>query len=452
MKKGQITVFIILGLIIMIFFVMFLSLDDDLKMKNMELDSNNNNNNNFASEPINLFLDFCMRESVVEAMDEVFKKGGYYNLPEKNLNLNYLTDNEFFDVPYYFSQNQKLMPTVEFIEEQVSLASVQYFNICLDDFSNFEKLGHSVNVLSDPDFEINFFQGKTRINLNYLIEINIEGNKFEKSNFLVNLPFDFILKYDLIHDYIYDQVENPDFFMVGQLSTLSYFNNFDYDVEQFGDDGSEVLVAIKFDDDLFDGDLIYNFGLNFDWELQDVDLYDNEKIIPELRLFKISPIDINEHGIYQFPIEAQGEGLTFDLDTEIINIDSQSGVIEINTDNLINDEYWIFVKVTDIYNQEIMAPLYLNININDGSLPIIEEIDAVFAKVGENFSYKVTVNNPEQNDYLLFLDENSVFPIGLKEGTINLLPTEEMRGNYSIRVDVENQNGVTWERFNLIIE
>ena len=68
--------------------------------------------------------------------------------------------------------------------------------------------------------------------------------------------------------------------------------------------------------------------------------------------------------------------------------------------------------------------------------------------IAEEFYYKVKATNPSGGP-LLFVSYSYLFDIDKKTGEINFTPTEDDIGVHSVRVDVENEDGRTWERFDL---
>ncbi len=447
MKRGQVTVFIIVGIIILavtgiIFFLVGNTTTEEIQSQN-----------DFPEQLTSLqtFVEECVHDAVIEGIYLTLANGGYVQVPTNSEILEFIEDDELFTVPYYFDSTRQNAPSLEEIEEQTSQASISPFTSCINEFEPFTDIGDSIQA-QEPIIDITFAQGETLVLLEYALEVSTESATTDLSYFRTIIPLDFSSKYETVVDFLAKQEQDPEYFLVGSLSSLSYEHNYLLDFTQQGDLGSEVLVSLTLDENLKEDPLVYNFGLLYDWEEQSVEIEAQEPIVEELTLSHMEPWSINQEGVHTYQLEAQGENITFEADTDSFDLDQTSGLISLDTANFVNDEYWYFIRVRDAYNREVTAPLYININVNNGHLPQIESIGTLNAIVGEEFMNQVFVSNNPDNLPLFFDDTYSQFPINRQTGVLELVPTEEMVGTYSLRVDVENEFGRTWERFELVVE
>jgi hypothetical protein len=343
------------------------------------------------------------------------------------------------------------MPSIGEIGSEVASASTTHFLECVGEFETFAEQGYTI-IFEDPFIQIDFSFGQTLSSLIFPLTVTLEDKTTKISTFQSVIPFDFISKYDTIFGFLEEQENDPNYFLVGSLSSLAYENKFGLEFGQQGDLGSEVLLSLSFDDGLKEEPVLYNFGLLYDWDHQTVEITDQESIIKDLSLSYIEPLHITQPGIHTYQIEAQGENITFETDTTDFILDAQTGLITLNTVEFVNDEYWYFVRVRDAYNREVTAPFYLDVNVNEGKFPIIDHIGELHANVEEAFEYTITILNNENERPLFFDDTYSQFPINKQTGYLEFVPTQDMRGTYSLRVDVENEFGRTWQRFTIVIE
>lgn len=452
MKKGQVTVFIIIGIIILVAMAFFFFLKqevitDDLMIQDnlMELDS------------LKIFVTDCLEEATIDAIYEVLDNGGYYQVPTDQNIFSQLTDEEQFELPYYFIDEESNVPSIEVIQEEVAKAAESHFLFCIDDFESFEKQGYAIES-ENPEFIIMFSRDNTLSYLTYLLTIELDNKVSEINKFSGLIDFDFSSKYDILENYFAEQEDNPEYFLVGNLATLIMENEDTFWFNQYNDHGSDVMLTLNYDDvELRDEPLLYNFALNYDWNELDDSVEEDviENLVSEendytFSLEEIPVWEIPEPGIFTLQVEATGEDLEFEIDSGQLEIGSSSGLITLNTNNLENGEHLFYVKVTDINNDTFLRPLEAYVNVNDGTLPMITPILDMVAHVGEEFTYEVNVENYENGKYF-FSSDTHLIEINALTGVISFTPTEYDVGKHSVRIDVENEYGITWERWILEI-
>lgn len=118
-RKGQVTIFIIIAVLLIAFAALFLILKDRLGI--------------FApqSDPVYLFTKDCIEDTGKDAILYITKNGGYlYPIT--------LSTND--GLPYYYYNNQSYLPTKERIADEISAYMEQTLSYCIDDFSDFPGL------------------------------------------------------------------------------------------------------------------------------------------------------------------------------------------------------------------------------------------------------------------------------------------------------------------------
>ncbi len=432
------TIFIVLGILVLmivagIMYAVNMFTSEQLKAETPET----------QTSFISAFVNNCLEKATIKGMEIVFAQGGYYRFPP-NLDI-FSFEDEKLEVPVYFQNNKVELPAIPEIETEVSRAANVALLECVGTFETFEKQGYVITA-EEPNVQISFTE-KTSATVRYPLTITKEGEETSVSTFSLSLPFNFPEKYSTLKEYLSKQEAGPNYFLAGELSTAAYQKNYGFGFKQFGDVGNTVLVTLSYPEKIGEEPLNYNFALNFNWVLGSEKAETKE---PSLLLLRISQWNITAPGVQTLAIEAVGEELSFRTDPDTLPIDAKTGLITLDTKDFPNDEYLYYVIVTDKLGQQLAAPISINVNANDGTLPVIEPIKKQVAKVGEEFKYKVTVANPE--GLLLFTTDSYLFDIDAKTGGITFTPTKEEKGTHDIRVDVENEFGKTWQRFELEIQ
>lgn len=451
-KRGQVTVFIIVGILILAAAGTYLFLNKEFAKKNL------NPEDGIEAASIHMFVNNCLEKSTVDALYKVLSQGGYNEYPV-DLDLFSFTENEeVFKTPYYFKKNQVSLPSKTFIEKEISAAAEEFFVECVGNYEAFKESGFII----EPGklMIITVFSGPlTRISVDYPLTISKGEMAASYNQFAVNIPFNFEQKYLLVKELLNDQEQNSDEFLIGKVSEIAEEQNFYYGFQQFGEFGEDILFNLIYDEGLEEEPIIYSFSLHFDWEEEPKI---SEQLPSELGSFGLDKSffigikyleewNISLPGIFTYQVEAEGEGLTFSMDPDSLPIDSKSGLITVNTNEFPNDEYLYYVLVENILGLNAVAPFLININVNQGNLPIIQRIPNQEAGVGEEFKFRVNVTNRHTDD-LVFTSESDLFEINKTTGEISFMPLKDQIGIHTARVDVENNLGRTWQRWEVEIK
>jgi hypothetical protein len=255
-KTGQVTVFIIVGIIILaatagIYFISsytILEQAEDETMYPLETAS------------IQMFVEGCLESVGEEGIFYISESGGFYNSDDINPFINYSS----VFIPFYFDRGDLFVPTLENIESELNLYVVDNIDSCLSNFSYFETEGWNITNLGD--IEVNSFINRGKIDLNAIIPLKIEknGNEQSMNDFSIMLMIDFVDIYSLLGKIMKKQEESSNSILIGDISQLSYLYDFSYEITTL-DDGI-VMYSLFFDTGLrYEFPLRYNFMAKYNW-------------------------------------------------------------------------------------------------------------------------------------------------------------------------------------------
>lgn len=149
-KKGQVTIFIIMAILIVVAGVLYFSFRDTIDEK-VGIGVN--------GEPVKVYVDECLQDVSKEVVYLVGNGGGYVFGPE-------LSNESGFN--YQILENESYFPGLEEIEEEISLYTTVILISCLDgfeSFSNFEIEAGEAEVFVD------ILNDSVEVNLDYPISI-----------------------------------------------------------------------------------------------------------------------------------------------------------------------------------------------------------------------------------------------------------------------------------------
>ena len=153
-KRGQVTIFIIIAIIIVGAVAAFFALRDSLNIGGIPA----------SVEPIHTNILSCLEETTEEGLDYLALQGGYYEVP-KAISISYFTE----DIPYYYLNSKKYIPSIEIVEEELENYIHNYLSNCLE-FDSFREQGYEVNE-GDLLVSVNIREDKIRTKLDYPLTI-----------------------------------------------------------------------------------------------------------------------------------------------------------------------------------------------------------------------------------------------------------------------------------------
>src|SRR3989339_92951 len=120
-KRGQLTIFIIIGIVFLAIITLFFILNKDLIPLTNDADINN----------VFLFQENCMNQIDVQTIFKISMQGGYYDIPKQSI---------LYGIPYYGLNGKNIMPTKEEIEKEISKAVNNQLVSCTNNFTQFNNL------------------------------------------------------------------------------------------------------------------------------------------------------------------------------------------------------------------------------------------------------------------------------------------------------------------------
>lgn len=223
MKKSQISFFIIAGLLIFIVFS-FLAYLNDLKSEKNQAEPKNIY---FDIAPVKSFVESCLREKSLEALEFVGSKGGYYNDP--NFGVDYL----YRKVPHYYYLGNNLTPSIKFVEKSISGYIEDGISLCIRDFTDFPGL-----KISGGEANVNTLISGNKVvfNLNYPIAVKQGNSTANLEDFAIELPVRFIDLYDTGLQIAGLQIEDSDNICLSCLTDIAIKNNVSISLENYDKD------------------------------------------------------------------------------------------------------------------------------------------------------------------------------------------------------------------------
>jgi len=178
-RKGQLTPFMILGLIILIIIILlvFLSQTDlidtakGIVIKSVAVPE--------QAKSFTFYVEGCIKEIAEEGLDLMGMHGGYVFVPN-NLRSNpyrSLRFDEFTSIPYWVGESGEDIPTREFMEEQLK----GYIEASFDErceFDDFLERGYRVDY-EEIRVSVKINDDSVRVGLDSGLDINVRDSRFD---------------------------------------------------------------------------------------------------------------------------------------------------------------------------------------------------------------------------------------------------------------------------------
>ena len=137
-KSGQVTAFIILGIVIMT--VVSVAFYFRNQLISLEFSSSREESIIIPIQlrPVKNHIDNCLRETSIEGLYQIGRQGGYYNVPVES-SITFFTES----VPYYYLDNQEITPSIKIIEKELASYISDNLIVCLN-FQDFIDNGFKI--------------------------------------------------------------------------------------------------------------------------------------------------------------------------------------------------------------------------------------------------------------------------------------------------------------------
>jgi len=207
-KKGQVTIFIIIAIILIAAVTLYFVFKDKISVDDIPSEI----------EPVYTNLISCIEETTEEGVEYLALHGGYYETP-KSISITYFTE----EIPYYYLNSKTYVPSVEKIEEELENYIYNYLSNCLN-FEDFEEQGYDVNE-GDLLVSANIKEDEIKVKLDYPLTIRKGGSTKRLREFEIEMNSN-IEKLLLISEEIVNSYsKKPGFVCVTCLEEISEAND-----------------------------------------------------------------------------------------------------------------------------------------------------------------------------------------------------------------------------------
>ena len=224
-KRGQITIFIIVGLILVLSIFIMLYLNKNKIGDSGVLQSSD-------IKPIEYYVDLCVKSSASNALYLLGVQGGYTTPPELYF------QSAYAKIAYWYYEGQDTSPTIEKMEQELS----SYVNNialpeCIESLSIFNDMGFEFEF-SEIDTKTKINENNVEFNIDYPITIKKGDSKAEIKEFYRNFPVRLGHIHSISKEIVGKEVEDPDWI------DMTYLVNQDLNFKIYPYDENTLIYSV----------------------------------------------------------------------------------------------------------------------------------------------------------------------------------------------------------------
>ena len=208
-KRGQITPFIILGLVFLLFFLIILFTKSYRIEKIGAISSDELN-------PIKYYVDLCAKSSASDALYILGVQGGYTVQPQLYF------QSAYTKIAYWYYEGQDTSPTIEEMEQELSAYVDKALPECIESLNAFSDMGFEFEF-GDINTETKINQNNVEFRIDYPITIIKGESKAEINEFYKIIPVRLGHIHSIAEEIVKKEIEDPDWIDMTYLDRYDLF-------------------------------------------------------------------------------------------------------------------------------------------------------------------------------------------------------------------------------------
>jgi len=360
-KKGQITIFIIIGIVLLIAFG-FLFYYQSYSTQNGDVNLRKIFSFGLDTVPIKNYVEDCIQVTANDAINYVGKHGGYYDLDNV-----ISTESVIYNTAYYYFLEQNLMPSKKEIQKEISDYIDDNLFFCLQNFAVFEEQGFDVEM-GETKSSVILSDDNLRISLNLPLSIKRESQKSELDKFIVDADTKLGRMWDSAFILTEKQMYNPNRICISCIFEEAEKNDIIIELYNLNND---TIVFLFFDVEN-DQKLIYaNKYTEYSCDNLPPDIESSylaaclNKKLEELGYnFYVEDIpDMNAtiNELFYYQINASGRDLVFYDYTNLFEILNESGEIYLLPSEEQMGNHTVWIRIMDKMHNDVFRNFQLSV-------------------------------------------------------------------------------------------
>lgn len=422
-KRGQITIFIIAGVTILLIIVVGGFIIPNLRSNEAEVEIQEQQTLLSSTQSVISYVNLCLKSVAEEGITKLGLQGGYINLPDNTFSTS------TYNTSYLYFEGINQIPTINQIENELANFILDNIEGCVD-FSIFKNIVIQSNL---KETNVKVTRDKVIFNLEWPLTLSLEGINKQIKDFNVNLNLEFMDVYKTVHNIVKATENHP--IIIDNLLLISQNVSFiDYVVK---DDDKVIYLILENESES-------NQPYYFLFATKIVALESN---FPPI-IANISVLNAKVGIPFYFKINAtdpEGSKVYFKIRSPLFEINNITGIINFTPTSFQRGEHLFPLYVRD-EGGKITSTIVKLIIIAENKPPKIIVANKTI-RVGEEFLYQPYVY--DEDDYVIgIILIEGPNDMTIKDNIINWTPTNT--GNNT--VTIQASDGELKQQASFIIE
>ncbi|MEM4267436.1 MAG: hypothetical protein QXK37_01250 [Candidatus Woesearchaeota archaeon] len=421
-KNGQVTIFIIIGIIILSLLALILT---EIR-PGVEKEEIISSNLQFI-ERVKTHIGECSQKTLEHAVYFTGMQGGYTHPPNEPTPMEF----DGYIVPFYLFNNETYIPDNELLEKEMESYVIEHIDECVKGQHTLNYSGYKYKT-GAVKAEIVITQNKIKMRMEYPMEFFTNKTSFKISDsYFSELRFDYAKKINLFQEIVEQLKKEQKTIPLGILGDLSEKENFKFGIVDIGL-GNNIIY------------FVFNESISPGKPYLHIFAFTREAIYENLA----PHVFVEKKAVVGYPFHMQiNISPPFSDTTDLFEINTTTGEIDFTPKEEDVGEHFVYLEGR---NKESIT-LKLSILPAKSELAI-KDIGTKECSVGAECMINISVESNETHK--VFFIVNSTLDMGdTTNGIISFVPDKSQKGIHRVRVDAYSSAGShDFEFFNIIIE
>ncbi|MBI2662949.1 hypothetical protein HYX15_00255 [Candidatus Woesearchaeota archaeon] len=268
MKRGQITLFIIMGIMILLAFGVVNYGKNVAKLLNLQMDIESGSELSYTSLDIKNYIQECVEQTAIQSITSLGLHGGTLKERDKGERIGL----SFVNYGYFIGENT--LPPIKMMEDELSNYMNEALDICLNDFFKFEDKIKISSQKTDTRVEI---RENVLFNVNKTFKVIDKETTITSNEFYVEIPVRLEYMHNLSNIIIDEEIRDA-----GWLP-YDLMTKFDVNIAVYPYKEDVIIFSLIDNKSILNGQYFeFQFANKFDPNYQDPLLDKAEKLLPKI--------------------------------------------------------------------------------------------------------------------------------------------------------------------------
>lgn len=212
-KRGAVTAFLIVGLILVIIGGMVFFMRSEYFSSLMGAQQAKAKAIPLELQPVNSYIESCIKSTANEGLLVIGQSGGYFTIPKESILL----------FPYYFYDNKSFVPELNRIESQLAEYVELMLPSCTGNFTALE--GLEITPSQNINVRTKILKDEVEVTAGWDVSVKKGDYEAALSEFSADVPSRLYVIYSAARNLTEEQAKDPEYICISCMNSLAEENN-----------------------------------------------------------------------------------------------------------------------------------------------------------------------------------------------------------------------------------